>query len=556
MKMKILAEKLRSVLLSRDFWLEIIAISPAIFFFLLFKTYAAAPCAGDENIYYYLGQRVSRGGLTPYSDFLFTHPPFHLAVATLWTWIHPFTPLWGKLGSIFPSLLSIVFVYIALRKADFPRIASALGPLLLAFSYNWLSVSTHFTGINWTTLMLVAGVTALSVRRQTAGGISLACATLTGFHVIPAVALVNLFAALRHRLKVWRLWLASAGSVLGVHLLCLALWGKEYFGPVFEYHLNKPSMARGGASAVNRFFWNEYHLTAMGIFGLLWCGVLLYRHKRENKQSLSQNAYYLALYSFAIIAAQFLAVYAISRVYTYYLQPMLPFFAILSVYFLYFYGKLIRDAFKDMRKKKKRLSKLAASGVVLLLLAGAFAYGENLESRIGYYSKEYGKTFDYPWRDSKHLPQVANALVQGVFHTPERTIGRWYCSITHYLWHEMRTEDPTPMLEKFIERSKDKPGRIFGDNSSVPYIAMASGRLISQEQDTNSMIFRSNLVPISGLIEKLSDDPPAWIIINPKRGIWGIKPFREWVGRYYKAVAEAKTGKKDKLILLEINSEQ
>jgi|GEM_PF-6080467 len=530
---------------------EAAALLPGLLVFLVFKAYSAAPCAGDENIYYYLGWRMASGGLAPYSDFFFAHPPLHIVIAAFWMWLHPYTPLWGKLGSIAPAFLCMILVYYALRRAGFSRLYAAVGPLLLAFSHDWLGVSSHFTGINWTTFAFVAGVMLLLDGRLILSGIALALAALIGFHIIPAVAFVCLVATVKYKLKVWKLWASCAGVTLGVHLLCIILWGEKYFGPVFRYHFNKPAMEREGASAVIRFFWNEYHLLVLALIAFFWLALTYIYKRRREKNFAFSKLHELALYCITVLAVEALALKYLSRVYTYYMQPMLPFMAIMSVVFIRQAVDMARKALADLRRSKRSLTSTAGLLALMLLVLAGFVWGEKLESRLGYYKNEYGKMYEYPWKDSPWLPGFMNSAVKKIFYSSQRRVGDWYNSITLYLWHEVRTEDPTPMTDSFKVFSEGRPGRIFGDNSSVPLIAMQTGRLITMDLDTNSMIFRSGQVPVDKLMSGLQAEPPRWVIVCPTRGIWGIPSFRNWVTENYRFSGQVKTGQNERLMLYE-----
>jgi len=233
------------------------------------------------------------------------------------------------------------------------------------------------------------------------------------------------------------------------------------------------------------------------------------------------------------------------------MQPMLPFMAMLTAVFIRMAVDLARRAAGELRRRKRSYSAAAGLLALTLALVAGFVWGEKLETRLGYYQKEYGRTYEYPWKDSQWLPGFLNSVVKKTFYRPERRVGDWYNGVTLYLWHEVRTEDPTPMTDSFRIYSEGREGRIFGDNSSVPLIAMQTDRLISMDLDTNSMIFRSGQMPVSALMDGLQADPPRWVIVCPTRGIWGIDAFRNWVGQNYRMAGQVKSGQNERLILYE-----
>ena len=52
-------------------------------FYAALRTYQFHLADSDENIYFYMASRTAFGGLLPYRDYFFAHPPLHLAFAVL-----------------------------------------------------------------------------------------------------------------------------------------------------------------------------------------------------------------------------------------------------------------------------------------------------------------------------------------------------------------------------------------------------------------------------------------------------------------------------------------
>src|SRR5580698_626510 len=52
-------------------------------FYVALKSYQLNLSDSDENIYFYMALRTAFGGLLPYRDYFFAHPPLHLAFAVV-----------------------------------------------------------------------------------------------------------------------------------------------------------------------------------------------------------------------------------------------------------------------------------------------------------------------------------------------------------------------------------------------------------------------------------------------------------------------------------------
>src|SRR6266704_1507956 len=59
------------------------AFAAVVLVYVALKTYHLALASSDENIYFYMAARTVFGGLAPYRDYFFAHPPLHLGLAAL-----------------------------------------------------------------------------------------------------------------------------------------------------------------------------------------------------------------------------------------------------------------------------------------------------------------------------------------------------------------------------------------------------------------------------------------------------------------------------------------
>lgn len=518
--------------------------------YLLFKCYATSPVSGDENIYFYVGRRVMEGVL-PWREIFFSHPPGHLLVSVLWMAPGWFTPFSAKMASILPALISLLLVTAILRRLAIGPLITILAALLLGLSYDFLSVSTHFTGTGWSMMFMVMAIFFLAAGRGICGGVMLALAALTSFHILPAVfGIMAAYLAL-HRKFALKGLLAAAGVTLAVHLFCLIVFGDSYADQVFGYHLAKTPMKGSGSASITRFFFNEYHLATLGLLGsCVWIGSVFRNLKAEPLASLHSKApspYLLA--SFGALA-QVAGVFYVDRVFTYYMAPMLPLFALLAGFFLQVSHTYLSQTWALRRDSRQAGIRLACIFAVLIVIAICFSLGERLERRMGYYQKQHDTSINYTWQKSEVLPEVLDSAVRGLFFTETRRIGDVDPGLTRYLWHESRTENPSPLLDE-IMRFKNRPGSLFGDASTAPYFALQTGRNIALEQaDTNMQLFKSRRIIMKEMLSQLEEDPPVFMILSPTRGIAWHPEFKRHVENYYRLVADVKTARSKKRLHL------
>ncbi|RJO74513.1 MAG: hypothetical protein C4523_00580 [Myxococcales bacterium] len=520
------------------------AIGLPVLLFLILKGYSTAPFAGDENIYFYVGKRTAEG-VVPYRELFLAHPPFHLLIAALWMLPGYLGPWQLKLASVLPAAGALALLLVAALRFRVGAIPALIVGLALVGSQDFLSGSTHFTGANWSLLLVAAGLVAVAVERRKTGGALLASAALVSFHVIPAVAGIALGELLASRKKAIPTILMLAGVTFGVHFLSLIVFGDPYYKQVFGYHMGKTPMADAGEATVIRFFHYEYPLVLLAVGGTIAWLAALWRAR------LGQGAPPHRAYTLAVPAAvlQIAAVMSADRVFGYYNAPLLPLFAILGFFFLDCGSRRLGDAVAAWRAGHPMRRRLIAIGVVAALLAAGAAGGEALERGLGYWNKEVGKTTAYEWRDSPALPSWLNVAVKAVFFRSDRKVGDVHLGITRYLWHEFVSENPIVLLPDF-EAATDAPGTVFGDASTAPFFALATGRAIALEMaDTNVQIFKSGLMTIPDLLSRLKAAPPTFIVGSPRRGLYTAPAFYEWVLADYREIARREMAKGKWLIL-------
>lgn len=512
------------------------------FCFLLFKCYSTSPVSGDENIYFYVGRRVFEG-LTPYREIFLAHPPGHLLIASIFMAPGIYSPFWLKLVSVLPALLTLLISMRILQSRISTTMLFLCG-LLLALSHNFLSVSTHFTGANWSMFFMVLAIFVLLYNRKVLAGLLFTFSALVSFHIIPAIMGILLAYFIFYRKESFATVFTAIISTVLIHLLCLIFFGDPYAEQVFGYHMQKSAMTGGGAAAITRFFHNEYHLATFAFLSFLL-------FVRKNYFALKRDGFklkpdLLELILFAAIFAQIAGLFYVSRVFTYYLITLVPLFVVAS-------GNFFERAYWYLLNLKKSTATSKSKALIIastiIIIAVCFVFGEHLESRMGYYKRQYGEVSTYEWKDSACLPGFVNQAVKALFFSEKRRVGDLDNSLKRYFWHESVTESPIGMLEHLHEYDNIQ-GTIFGDASTAPYFALETHRRIALEQaDTNVQLFKSGVLDMKILLAKLNADPPALVAIDPRRGIATHPWFKNWLKNSFKMVSRVNSAKNKKLEL-------
>ncbi|MGI6525096.1 MAG: hypothetical protein ACOX2O_07400 [Bdellovibrionota bacterium] len=514
---------------------EIILYLIPVTIFLILKAYSAVPFVGDENIYFYSGWATLQG-VVPFKELPFAHPPLHLFIAVIWMVPNSINPLWLKLASVLPATLCLIAVMFLLRRLKFSRSATFVGGLTLATTYEYLVTATHFTGANWSMLFVVLGLTFClkDSWRGFVAGLYLACATLVSLHTIPVACSLVLLSFLTNYKKRWYIVLGFGATFITVHALCLLLFGSPYLDQLLLYHAKKTVMPDGGMETVRRFLFTTYPILVPASLGvLLLLKDLLLNILKGERTKISLGEVHLG----ALIAIiQFCAVILNSRVYSYYFAPILPLAVILvaytfdkGIFCLKGVMKGNGDSFRNL------ILGLAFVGIAVVA-------GERSERELSYYAKEKNREVYYTFKPSQFLPNFINKIVEKTVFKQKRRIGEFDLGLTRYLWHEFVSPDPSVILPDLLAH-KDLAGTIFGDASSVPYLALASGRHIALEMpDTNAQLLKSGIVKIEDLLLKLQEDLPSFIVINPQKGIPSHNLFKKFTLENYTLLSRKRSG--------------
>jgi hypothetical protein len=511
---------------------------PLLLFFAILKTYALAPALSDENIYFYMCQRITEGAL-PYRDFFFAHPPLHLLPGLLAFALLGFSlPVAKAIPAIFAALAGLA-VYRAARRAG--ALSGLVALALFLFSYDLLRASSHYTGASEATALI-----AWSLERALAGRVALAgylaaCAGLTAFYTVPAALGIGTLLLLRKGAA--RSYLLAYATLFGgANVLFLALFGGLYWDPVFRYHFLKPAAGEGNLASVLRAVvgenaWLVWAAPAAGI-AYRWFsdtspppGRPAAAARKPRWSRWLEGRWAPAFAGLLICGFQLAFLATLSRAYTFYILPAFPGLALAG-------GLAYPALLNGIARSARALAGAGKARAGAFLLLGLVALGGGEVVRFGLagrFSLDPGGGMPrrYLWRDAP-LPSFLNGAIRTLLWTDERRAGVTYPALTRYLWHESRWFEAPPYLSGRIRAVTPIGSTLFGDSLSTPLIALLADRRITRDEaDTNSLRYRSGITPPGRAIEMLESAPPFAVIASPHRGFFLVPEMRRWVTSNY-----------------------
>ena len=90
--------------------------------------------------------------------------------------------------------------------------------------------------------------------------------------------------------------------------------------------------------------------------------------------------------------------------------------------------------------------------------------------------------------------------------------------------------ETAPQIASFIRENSGDNGLVFGDSTSVPLIALFSGRKIALDMvDTNEMTFLSGLVGENDTLSRLRAIKPKFVVVRPLYGIGSLEFFQQYL---------------------------
>jgi hypothetical protein len=523
--------------------------------YLVLKCYVLAPADSDENIYFYMSVRTAFGGLWPYRDYFFAHPPLHLMISVLFLKVaalfHGVPALtapqsWAEGGLAVQVMKSIgivsgavtgVFVFRAARQAAGPlEGVIAAAALLLAIDV----VYSFFTGTIEALMFTAIGVERVVAGRDRQAGLAFAAGCLVAMYVAPfglAVWLV-LLALSRRRALTLALW--TAAPLLLVHGAFLAWAGRAYWEGVFLYHARKPHTSRGAfvpgfLLLLRRSALLVTAAPAAVVAAFIRARRAGWRQALASLRSLDElradPRRQLLAFSLAGVVATLLFIAAGRMVFRYYFVMILVGLALLAGLA---YADLARAALTAARGLWRRRSlRLEGLTPAVALLAALPLAGEALADlpaarRTLIPDVAVGQRAPRTWRRAPFLGPF-NGAVRALLWQDEEVLGRWYPPWTRILW-EASQRIELVVFARFAYASTPPDATLFGESTMVPLVAlMAARRVALDEADTNPMRFQSGITPPAAFVARLREHPPA-LILFPAGALMSMDtPFQDWM---------------------------
>ncbi|MBN1654517.1 MAG: hypothetical protein JXA30_12165 [Deltaproteobacteria bacterium] len=520
-------------------------------FYLTLKMYAMNGYAGDEYIYLYQAKLVSQGAV-PYADFSMAHPPVQTLFTAIVFKLFGYHFLLGRLLPVLWCLLGAVLLGVVVFR-ELGALASIASTALYLLSYEPLRASSHYTGVNMTVALVLAGVSAFRFGAvRSAAALSMA-AVFTRFYAIPGVVVLAAFALFVLPSEGVRFvkWCAAFGAAF---FFSIGFWTgfADFLDNTFFYHAQKTSMADETLASMRDGV--LFHNAAIILLFVLAQLALLvsvdsaYQKKEKSRRAiqrmrevLTQPGTGLLLLCSTTAVFFLLILLNMDRVWMYYFIPAFPFAAVPAGWLVSSWIdaalRLIRARANLARANLTRADLAGGAALVALAVVGLY-FSPALESRLGYYQRAMGKAprdrvYRYDWKPGL-LPGAVNRWVKSTLWSDERVIGERYHAINFLLWHESRTLDPLEEMLETIRSNCSRGGEIFGDSGTVPLLALLSERRIAaNEVDTNIQRYRSGNADPEALIKKIDNPKTELIILRQRYGVAGLKEIQQLVREKY-----------------------
>ncbi len=536
-------------------------LSLVVLFYLMLKMFTMNAYAGDEHIYLYQAKLVSEG-VAPYSGFPMAHPPLQALLTGLLFKLVGYHFLLGRLLPVLFCLAGGLVLAVMVHR-EMGAVASVAAAGLYLLAYEPLRASSHYSGVNLTVALLIAGVFAYRSGAIRLTAAFCVAAIFTRLYAIPGVAVLVAYALLADRRQGVRLTVWGAGMGLAL-LVGVGLW--TGFGDLVEhtflYHVHKTPMAPGALANMRNkvLFHNTGIATLFVLAQFAVFQALDAAYERTDKRSsvwarlreaVRATRTGLVLLS-STIAVVFLAVLlSMNRVWMYYFIPSFPFAAVAGGWLVSRWAQAgVSLARAGGKLGPAGLSRgiVAGGAAVFVIFAASFFVGPRLEHDFGYYKQAMAKppsrrVHRYAWQPG-YLPDWLNAVVRKTLWSDERVIGNWYPRFRYLLWHESRVLDVVDDVVSTIQSETNSSGEIFGDSGTVPLFALLSGRRIAaNEVDTNIQRYRSGSVEPQDLVERIDNPNTEMIIFRRRFGVAGVREVQALVRDKYEMLRSVRTGR-------------
>jgi hypothetical protein len=571
--------------------------------FLALKAFSLHWEIGDENIYFYMASATARHGALPYRDYFFAHPPLHLAPGVALFALGGFNIVTARLIPIAAQLVAALFVALIARR-HLGRAAAVVSVLLYLGAFDLLRASSHWTGINLSTMWMVIGLWALLGQRHRLAGITLALGVCTGTYVLPAAMMAAAVAVLTSRQAARRYLAGFLVPWAAVQLSCLVIGGKAYLASVYLYHVEKPDAPGAAADMMVRvfgdnfaLFWGAVLATTLALLRLRGDRVAPQpvpaaaehgrqerkkgkRRRPERQQQLaaraSDRAAPASTIGRLIVGARRALLedgpHAVARLMTLWVLGTVIFIAVLPRVFPFYFlllfpsaallgghlaGQLVEWAplVRDGARRARTVAALAT--LLALIVAGALLRGP-IQHHL---APTYVRHQDRPmrWQDAP-LPSIVNGVLRRWFFDDVARAETDYSTLQEYLYHEGQYFERAEELAQQVKARSRPEQRLFGDSSTAGLVALLAGRrLAGDEADTNTMRFRSGLTDPAALIRRVDTPELALVLVHgdlsrsgaPRYGLFASLPeFTAWLDRGFRVVYQVQDRTKGWYFLL------
>jgi hypothetical protein len=529
-----------------------LAFGAVVLFYLALRTYQFRVADSDENIYFYMAARSAFGGLAPYRDYFFAHPPLHLAFAVIALKVGAFLEgtrvmldpaEWGDGGAALVTVKSIGLFAGAIAGICLYRALARVGGVLEAWIGGTLFLlspdllHSFFTGITEALMLTALGLERVTAGRDRQAGLAFAAASLVAMYAAPAGLAIWLVLLLCSRRRALTLALWTAVPLLVVHLLFLLWAGRAYWEAVFAYHLHKPKLGEGTLPQELLLMLRRSSLLVVAVpAAIVAIGrgepgrSMIVRVREEPRVQLTA----LAL---ASLAATLLFVSATRAVFhSYFVMLMLGVAPLAGLA----YGALVRRAVAFARACRtpsaplaRRTLALATLALLVWPLAGEALARLPAARRTQVPDASVGNPAARTWRPSSTLGPL-NDVVRALFWHDEEQLGRVYPVVTRFLWDASQSFEITGLFARYARQALPRDATIFGDPTLVSAVALQSGRRLAlDEADTNFMRFKSGITPSQRFITRLRAAPPALILFSIGEYMVMDEAFHAWLERDY-----------------------
>ena len=470
----------------------------------LLKLVGLHPSGTDDNIYFYLANRVAEGAV-PYRDFFFSHPPVHLLVPAAVFKIAGYSIGAAKLIPVLAQTIAGLFMYLTLRPVSRPM---ALFALFAHFStYQILMGSTDMNCENIMTMFLWAAAWAGFRRFPVVAGVLAGLAIGTGMYALAGVLAVGIAILVADRRPPYRIhWHFYAADFRNSG-------GKWFFDGVFHHQegcqrrgktvalFKSPALQDGGDPDFQprRLKGPTFLKTPIRNCHVPPLPDMDSRAGHPRLSNRCLEAHFIAL---PALRPQPFSFYIDSRpaVYDFYLVPMLSFMCPAVGYYV-------------IAVSAKRASGASSLLSLFLRRVAAVPWSAHLNAALWpEESKLKGQKVAYEWRDPAILKGPAG-LTKALFFADSRERGAITPYYRHYIWNKSLAFDSVDEIADFVRQNTIPEQTLTGASTLAPLVALHAGRRISaDEADTNGKRFSSGMLSDAGFIDQVCADKVAFVV--------------------------------------------